>query len=126
MLGSVSQWQIRLLVHPHRVRPPTYNEKPISDDVVRSVLSFFVFYIAGYAVLTVVMTAFGLDLVTASSGVAQAMANAGPGLGPVIGPAGTFAPLADGAKWVLSLAMLLGRLELLTVLVLLSPVFWRG
>jgi len=126
VLGSVSQWQIRLLVHPHRMRPPTYNGKPISEDVVRSVLSFFVFYIAGYAVLTVTISLFGLDLVTASSGVAQAMANAGFGLSQIIGPAGTFALLPDGAKWVLSVAMLLGRLELLTVLVLLSPVFWRG
>jgi trk system potassium uptake protein TrkH len=64
--------------------------------------------------------------VTSLSGVAQAMANTGPGLGPVIGPAGNFVPLHDGAKWLLSLAMLLGRLELLTVLVMLSPVFWRG
>lgn len=126
VLGSISQWQLRLLVHPNRMRPPTYNGKPISEDVVRSVLSFFVFYIAGYAVLTVAITAFGLDLVTASSGVAQAMANAGPGLGHIIGPAGNYAPLPDGAKWVLSLAMLLGRLELLTVLVMLTPVFWRG
>ncbi len=126
VLGSVSQWQIRLLVHPNRVRPPTYNGKPISEDVVRSVLSFFVFYIAGSFVLTVVIALFGLDLVTASTAVAQALANAGPGLGPIIGPAGTFAPLPDGAKWVLSFAMLLGRLELLTVLVLLTPVFWRG
>lgn len=126
VLGSVSQWQLRLLVHPNRVRPPTYNGKPVSEDVVRSVLSFFLFYIAGYFVLTIVLTLFGLDLLTASSGVAQALANSGPGLGPIIGPAGTFAPLPDGAKWVLSFAMLLGRLELLTVIVLLTPVFWRG
>lgn len=126
VLGSVSLWQIRLLVHPHRMRPPTYNGKPISEDVVRSVLSFFVFYIFCFAVLSVAVAAFDVDLVTALSGVAQAMANTGPGLGPIIGPAGNFVPLADGAKWVLSLAMLLGRLELLTVLVLLSPVFWRG
>lgn len=126
VLGSVSLWQIRLLVHPHRMRPPTYNGKPISDDVVRSVLSFFLFYVGSFAVLTVAVTGFGLDLVTAASGVAQAMANAGPGLGPIIGPVGTFEPLPDGAIWILSLAMLLGRLELLTILVLLSPVFWRG
>jgi trk system potassium uptake protein TrkH len=60
------------------------------------------------------------------SGVAQALGNVGPGLGPIIGPAGTYAPLPDGAIWVLSIAMLLGRLELLTVLVLFSPVYWRG
>jgi trk system potassium uptake protein TrkH len=126
VLGSVSIWQIRLLVHPNRMRPPTYNGKPISDEVVRSVMGFFVFYIFSFAVLSIALSAFGLDLVTALSGVAQALGNVGPGLGATIGPAGTYAPLPDGAKWLLSFAMLLGRLELLTVLVLFSPVFWRG
>ena len=126
VLGSVSIWQIRLLVHPHRMLQPTYNGRPISNEVVRSVLSFFVFYIFSFAVLSVAVAAFDVELVTALSGVAQALGNVGPGLGPTIGPAGTFAPLPDGAKWVLSFAMLLGRLELLTVLVLLTPVFWRG
>jgi trk system potassium uptake protein TrkH len=126
VLGAVSLWQIRLLVHPHRMRPPTYNGKPVSDDVVRSVLSFFLFYVVSFAVFTVAVTFWNIDLLTAASGVAQAMANAGPGLGPIIGPVGTFEPLPDGVIWLLSLAMLLGRLELLTMLVLLSPVFWRG
>ena len=70
-------------------------------------------------------TATGLDLVTALSGSAQAVANVGPGLGPIIGPAGNFAPLSDPAKWLLSLGMLLGRLELFTVLVLLQRGLWR-
>jgi trk system potassium uptake protein TrkH len=60
------------------------------------------------------------------SAVAQALGNVGPGLTPEIGPVGNYANLADGAKWLLSLAMMLGRLELLTVLVLLSPAYWRG
>jgi trk system potassium uptake protein TrkH len=126
ILGGVASWQIRQLVHPHRVMPPTYNGRPISDEVVRSVLSFFAFYIGCFAVLSVGLSAFGLDLVTSISGVAQALGNVGPGLGPIIGPAGNFATLPDGAKWLLSAAMLLGRLELLTLLVLLSPTFWRG
>ncbi len=126
VLGSVALWQIRLLVHPHRMRPPTYNGRPVSEEVVRSVLSFFAFYIFCFAVLSVALSAFDLDLVTSLSGVAQAMGNVGPGLGPVIGPSGNFLTLPDGAIWLLSLAMLLGRLELLTALVLLSPVFWRG
>ena len=67
----------------------------------------------------------GLDFLTAASGAASAIANVGPGLGPIIGPAGTFAPLSDAAKWILAAGMLLGRLELLTVLVLLAPAFWR-
>lgn len=126
VLGAVSLWQIRLLVHPHRMRPPTYNGKPISEEVIRSVLSFFLFYVICFALLTVAVSCWQIDLLTAASAVAQALANAGPGLGAVVGPAGTFAPMPDGVKWLLSLAMLLGRLELLTMLVLLSPVFWRG
>ncbi len=126
VLGSTAIAQIRHLIHPNRVLLPTYNGKPISEEVMRSVLSFFFFYIFAFAVLSIGMTTFNLDLVTAMSGVAQALGNVGPGLGPIIGPAGNFASLPDGALWLLSLAMLLGRLELLTVLVLLAPAFWRG
>ncbi|MEE8123983.1 MAG: potassium transporter TrkG, partial [Alphaproteobacteria bacterium] len=67
-----------------------------------------------------------LDFLTSVSGAAAAIANVGPGLGPVIGPAGTFSSLPDMAKWLLSFGMLLGRLELFTVLVLLMPSFWRN
>ena len=63
---------------------------------------------------------------TAVSGAGAAIANVGPGLGQVIGPGGTYAPLPDAAKWVLSAGMLLGRLELFTILVLFTPTFWRG
>jgi trk system potassium uptake protein TrkH len=69
---------------------------------------------------------FGLDFLTSASGAATAVANVGPGLGDTIGPAGNFGPLPDGAKWLLSLGMLLGRLELFTVLILFVPRFWRG
>src|SRR3546814_603954 len=112
VLGSVAHRQILHLIHPHRTLPPTYNGKPISDEVVRSVLSFFAFYIGGYALLSIALTALGLDFVTSLSGAAQALGNVGPGLGPIIGPAGNFAPLPDAAKWLLSFAMLLGRLEI--------------
>ncbi|MFZ5790597.1 MAG: TrkH family potassium uptake protein [Pseudomonadota bacterium] len=126
VIGAVARWQIRHLVHPNRVTPPTYNARPISDEVVRSVLSFIVFYISAFAAISIAVSAFGLDLVSAMSAVAQALGNVGPGLAPEIGPVGNYAGLADGAKWLLSLAMMLGRLELLTVLVLLSPTYWRG
>jgi trk system potassium uptake protein TrkH len=126
VLGSVARWQIRHLVHPHRMTPPTYNGAPISDEIVRSVLSFFVFHMACFAALSIALAAFGLDFLTSVSGAAQALNNIGPGLGPVIGPSGSYATLPDGAKWLLAMGSLLGRLELLTVLVLLSPTFWRG
>ena len=67
----------------------------------------------------------GLDPITALTGAATAVCNVGPGLGPIIGPAGNFSSLPDSAKWLLSFGMLLGRLEILTVLVLMLPAFWR-
>ena len=71
------------------------------------------------------LTLTGLDWVTALTGAATAVCNVGPGLGPVIGPAGNFASLPDSAKWMLSAGMLLGRLEIITILVVLTPGFWR-
>ena len=126
VLGSFAKWQMRSLIHQHRVLLPTYNGVPVSDDVVRSVIGFIVLYLFGFAILGTGVAAFDVDMTTAFSGVAQALGNVGPGYGTVIGPAGNFSTLPDGAKWLLSAAMLLGRLELLTVLVLFTPTFWRG
>jgi trk system potassium uptake protein TrkH len=78
-----------------------------------------------FAVFALLLSMVGLDYLTAMSAAVTALANVGPGLGEIIGPAGTFAPLSDSAKWLLSAAMLLGRLELFTVLILLTPAFWR-
>ena len=75
--------------------------------------------------LALCLALLGLDLITALTGAASAVCNVGPGLGPIIGPAGNFSPLPDAAKWLLSLGMLLGRLEIITVLVVLTPAFWR-
>jgi trk system potassium uptake protein TrkH len=79
-----------------------------------------------FTATTFLLAMLGYDFLTSASGAATAIANVGPGLGPLIGPAGTFAELSDSAKWILSAAMLLGRLELFTVLVLLLPAFWRA
>lgn len=103
-----------------------YNKRRLPEDVPFSVVAFLAIYMATVGLFTVVLTAMGLDLVTALSASATALGNVGPGLGDTIGPAGTFAPLPAAAKWVLSLAMMLGRLELFTVLVLLRPEFWRS
>ena len=125
VLGSVAGKQLRQLVHPHAIALPSFNRRPISDDVVRSVLGFFCLYGMSFGVLTLGLAACGLDLVTSISSAAQALGNVGPGLGHIVGPAGTFAPLPEAAKWLLSIGMFLGRLELLTVLVLFTPRFWR-
>ena len=75
--------------------------------------------------LALALALVGLDWVTALTGAATAVCNVGPGLGPIIGPAGNFASLPDSAKWLLSAGMLLGRLEILTVLVLVTRSFWK-
>jgi trk system potassium uptake protein TrkH len=79
-----------------------------------------------FALLSVGVAASGVDVLSAFTGVAQALANVGHGLGPLIGPRGMFSLLPESAKWLLTLAMLLGRLELMAVLVLFSPGFWRA
>ena len=81
-------------------------------------------YILCFVALTMILGLFGLDFQTALSGAATSISNVGPGLGDVIGPAGDFSNLPAGAKWAMCLGMLLGRLELFTVLVMLSPRFW--
>jgi trk system potassium uptake protein TrkH len=111
---------------PHLVLQRTYDGKPLSVDVVEGVMAFLAIYFLAVALGAVSLGAFGLDWLTALSGTVQAIGNVGPGLGPVIGPAGNFAGLPDGAKWILAFEMLLGRLELFTVLVLITPGFWRS
>ncbi len=126
VLHATAMAQIRRLMQPHGVFIPHYNREPIDAEVSQSVMGFFFLFAATFATLALVLGMLGLDFVTAISGAATAICNVGPALGDVIGPAGNFAPLPDAAKWVLSAGMLLGRLELFTVLILLVPSFWRG
>ncbi len=114
------------LISPHRIVTLMYNGRRLPEDVPFSVVAFLALYMTTIGLFTVVLAAMGLDLVTALSSAATAVSNVGTGLGPIVGPAGTFAGLPSGAKWVLSFAMLLGRLELFTVLVLFRPEFWRS
>tara|TARA_R110002073_G_scaffold319869_1_gene494717 strand:- start:371 stop:1825 length:1455 start_codon:yes stop_codon:yes gene_type:complete len=117
---------IMTLVHPHAIAPMTYGGKAVPDATVYSVLGFLFAFIAVFIVSAALLSAIGLDTVTALSGAAATIGNVGPGLGPIIGPAGTFQPLPDAAKWVMTANMLIGRLEVLTVLVFLTPRFWRS
>ena len=124
--GILLSNQIRRLAHPNTVFVRKFGGRPLGEDVIVSVSVFIFLYVAAVALLSAGLSLQGLDFVTAASGAATAVSNVGPGLGPIIGPAGNFQPLPDGAKWLLSLGMLLGRLEFLTILVLLTPTFWRG
>jgi len=116
--------QIRQTVEPNRIVTRQFNGKPLPADITQSVCIylFVVLSLIGFGAAALAAT--GLGFVTALSGAVTSITNVGPGLGAVIGPAGTFAPLPDAAKWIASVLMVLGRLEILTVLVLFDPRFW--
>lgn len=126
VLYAAARVQMRHLVQPRGVFIPYYNRRPIPDEVIVSVLSFFFVFGLSFAVLALGLGMLGLDFLTAVSSAATAISNVGPGLGPIVGPSGTFQPLPDAAKWLMCVGMLLGRLEVFTVLVLFSRTFWRG
>lgn len=126
VLYAAAQVQIRHLLQPHGVFVPYYNRRPVPDEVIISVLSFFFVFGLSFAFLSLGLGMLGLDFLTAVSSAATAISNVGPGLGPIVGPSGTFQSLPDAAKWLMSAGMLLGRLELFTILVLFSRTFWRG
>lgn len=117
--------QIKRIHNPHGVFPLRYQGRSVDPEVVSAIMGFFFVFACSLAIWAILLSLIGLDTTTAISGSVAALTNLGPGLGPVIGPAGNFAPLPDLAKWVLALGMLLGRLEFLSVLVLLMPVFWQ-
>lgn len=125
LLGSIAR-QLQMMLSPNRVLNLRYAGKVVDGEMLGSVRNFFFLYILTFLVLSLAVMTTGLDFLSSTSSVAQAMANAGPGLGPVVGPATNFGSLTETAKLLLVLAMLLGRLELTTVYVLFIADFWRG
>ncbi len=115
--------EIFRLIHPDALMPIKVGGKPMADEVISAVWGFFALYVVSFNLLALAMTGTGIDLVTAYSSVAACLNNLGPGLGAV---SANYAELSATGKWVLSFAMVLGRLELFTLLVLLTPSFWRG
>lgn len=118
--------QIRQIHSPHGIFTPRYDGRAISEDVLNSVIAFLVAFLLALGGTAVLLGLTGLDLITAVSGAAAALANIGPGLGEEIGPAGHYGNLNDAAKWILALAMFVGRLEIMVVLTILSINFWRS
>ncbi len=112
-------------LYPHGIFTPRYAGRPIDQAVITSVMSFFFLFFASIFMLALALSFTGLDFVTALSSAATSIANVGPGLGNLVGPAGTFHDLSEEAKWLMSAGMLLGRLELFTVLIIFTPGFWR-
>lgn len=126
VLYETVRCQISQLVHPHGVFLPQYNKRPIPDSISEAVMSFILLYGITFTVTALLLSFMGLDYITSMSAAVTTLSNVGPGLGPIIGPSGSFAPLPDAAKYLLSFTMILGRLELFTVLVLFAPSFWRN
>jgi len=118
--------QLQKTRSPHGIFTPRYAGRRVSEDVLSSVMSFFMFFVVTLGCFSVALALTGLDFVTSLSGAATALANVGPGFGHEIGPAGNFSGLNDTAKWLLSAAMLIGRLELMAVYVIFTLQFWRA
>jgi trk system potassium uptake protein TrkH len=122
---SLLKRQLMLLMHPHGIFPQKYNNRTVSDDILRSLIAFVLAYMATIIVATFLLTLFGATSMVALSAAITAVSNVGPGLAPSIGPSGNFADFPDASKWILSICMLMGRLEILTVAVMFSRHFWR-
>jgi trk system potassium uptake protein TrkH len=115
---------LRRLIYPSTVLPVRYGDRTVDDDMQRAVVLFVASFFVIWGIGTILLGATGLDLVTATTGALTAITNVGPGLGPIIGPVGNFSSLPDAAKWICAVLMLLGRLEILAVLVIFTPTFW--
>lgn len=117
--------EIYRLIHPHAVIPVRVGREVMEPDVVGGIWAFFFAYIAIFVVASIIMAGLGLDMVSAIASVASTLGNVGPGLG-MVGPMDNFGVLPPLGKVTLTVTMLMGRLEIFTILVLLTPGFWRG
>ena len=118
--------QLKKIIYPKGVFVLKYDQNPIDNKFISSVISFIYMYLVIFFVLTALLSLTGLDFVTSISGAATSISNVGPGLGSIIGPNGDFSSLPNISKWILTLGMILGRLELFAILVLFLPSFWRN
>jgi len=125
VLFSSANRSLKLVLYPSVAAPVRLNRKPVSDTAISNVRNFFFLYLMTLLIMSLLVSATGLDYLSSISSVAQAMANAGPGLGPVVGPATNFASIPDIAKWLIALSMIMGRLELVTFFIVLQPWFWH-
>jgi trk system potassium uptake protein TrkH len=116
--------ELKRQLHPSAIIPVRLNGRAVDPSITYNVVAFIMTYIIMFAVGSVIMTMFGIDLLTAMGSVATSLGNIGPGIG-LVGPVDNFAWLPSTAKWLLSILMLIGRLELFTVLILFTPYFWR-
>ncbi len=125
LLFASIKCQIRKIHSPNGMFQPRYDGRAVGEDVLNSVMAFFIAFVLSLGLFSVALGLTGLDFITSVSGAAAALANVGPGLGDQIGPAGNYAGLNDAAKWILTAAMYVGRLEIMVVLIILTLKFWR-
>jgi trk system potassium uptake protein TrkH len=125
LLFRNSVLELRRLIHPRAVIPVRFNKVTVPSDIISNVLAFFLFYILIFVAGTIVMSLLGLDFLSAIGSVATSLGNVGPAIGSV-GPSSNFAHIPAFGKWFLSFLMLLGRLELFTILIIFSPAFWKS
>jgi trk system potassium uptake protein TrkH len=116
--------ELKRLVHPRAVIPVRLNNISVSKDIIFNIMAFLFFYLAIFVSGTIFMSLIGLDFLTAMGSVATCLGNVGPGI-EAVGPVDNFAQIPDIGKWVLAFLMLLGRLELFTILIIFSPSFWK-
>ena len=125
ILGKTIAAKLKSHVQPHGVFVPRYGEKPVTDEIVVSVLVYLGLFFITLVLTTLGLSLYDLDLVTSLSGAITTISNVGPALGDIIGPDQSFAALPEGAKWILSVAMLLGRLEFIAIIVVCFPFLWK-
>ena len=118
--------QLKKIIYPKGIFIIKYDQRSVDEKFISSIISFIFFYFVIFFILTSLLSLTGLDFVTSISGAATSISNVGPGLGSIIGPNGNFASLPDISKWILTIGMILGRLELFAILVLFVPSFWRN
>ena len=117
---------LKRMLNPHMVLTAQFNGKKVPESTYESVMMFFFIYIITFAISALLLSFSGHDFLTSISAAASAISNVGPGLGEIIGPEGNYASLTDYSKLVLVVTMFLGRLEMLTIFVLLIPSFWKN
>ena len=117
--------QIKKLTQPHAVFLMKFNKKTVTENTYTSIISFFFIYILLFILSSVILSFLGLDFLTALSASASAISNVGPGVGEIIGPNGNYSGINEIGKWILAFTMLIGRLEIFTILVLFSKNFWK-
>lgn len=126
VIFAAIEYRVKTLIYPHAVFSMKYNGRQISSKITSSVMAYLFFFVISFFAISLGLELMGIDVVTAMSAAGTCLANVGPGIGKIVGPAGNFVTLPESAKWLLSFAMLLGRLEFFAVFVLLVPAFWRA